>query len=87
MKTFEYTAFDATEKKTKGILSAENRREAQDILEKRELTPIKIYLSKKNLSALKINSRQLSILTKQVSSLLAAGTPLEKTLQILKYLI
>lgn len=83
MKTFEYTAFDATEKKTKGILSAENRREAQDILEKRELTPIKIYLSKKNLSALKINSRQLSILTKQVSSLLAAGTPLEKTLQIL----
>lgn len=83
MKTFEYTAFDATEKKTKGILSAENRREAQDILEKRELTPIKINLSKKNLSALKINSRQLSILTKQVSSLLAAGTPLEKTLQIL----
>ena len=40
MKTFEYTAFDATEKKTKRILSAENRREAQDILEKRELTPI-----------------------------------------------
>ena len=31
MKTFEYTAFDATEKKTKGILSAENRREAQDM--------------------------------------------------------
>ena len=83
MKTFEYIAFDNHEKKTRGILSAENSREAQNILEKRELIPLKIKLSTKNISNLKVNSRQLSIFTKQLASLLAAGTPLEKTLQIL----
>ena len=83
MKTFEYIAFDNHEKKTRGILSAENSREAQNILEKRDLIPLKIKLSTKNISNLKVNSRQLSIFTKQLASLLAAGTPLEKTLQIL----
>ena len=83
MKTFEYIAFDNHEKKTRGILSAENSREAQNILEKRDLIPLKIKLSMKNISNLKVNSRQLSIFTKQLASLLAAGTPLEKTLQIL----
>tara|TARA_B100000927_G_scaffold291344_1_gene293083 strand:- start:25976 stop:27172 length:1197 start_codon:yes stop_codon:yes gene_type:complete len=83
MKTFEYIAFDNHEKKTRGILSAENSREAQNILEKRDLIPLKIQLSTKNISNLKVNSRQLSIFTKQLASLLAAGTPLEKTLQIL----
>ena len=83
MKTFEYIAFDNHEKKTRGILSAESSREAQNILEKRDLIPLKIKLSTKNISNLKVNSRQLSIFTKQLASLLAAGTPLEKTLQIL----
>ena len=83
MKTFEYIAFDNHEKKTRGILSAENSREAQNILEKRDLIPLKIRISSKNISNLKINSRQLSVFTKQLASLLAAGTPLEKTLQIL----
>ena len=83
MKTFEYIAFDNHEKKTRGILSAENSREAQNILEKRDLIPLKIKLSTKNISNLNVNSRQLSIFTKQLASLLAAGTPLEKTLQIL----
>ena len=83
MKTFEYIAFDNHEKKTRGILSAENSREAQNILEKRDLIPLKIKISSKNISNLKINSRQLSVFTKQLASLLAAGTPLEKTLQIL----
>jgi len=83
MKTFEYIAFDNHEKKTRGILSAENSREAQNILEKRDLIPLKIKISSKNISNLKIHSRQLSVFTKQLASLLAAGTPLEKTLQIL----
>tara|TARA_B100000963_G_scaffold361659_1_gene398503 strand:+ start:673 stop:1869 length:1197 start_codon:yes stop_codon:yes gene_type:complete len=83
MKTFEYIAFDNNEKKTRGILSAENSREAQDILEKRDLTPLKIEVSTKNILNLKVNSRQLSVFTKQIASLLSAGTPLEKTLQIL----
>jgi len=83
MKTFEYIAFDNHEKKTRGILSAENSREAQNILEKRDLIPLKIKISSKNISNLKVNSRQLSVFTKQLASLLAAGTPLEKTLQIL----
>ena len=83
MKTFEYIAFDNHEKKTRGILSAENSREAQNILEKRDLIPLKIKISSKNISNLTINSRQLSVFTKQLASLLAAGTPLEKTLQIL----
>lgn len=83
MKTFEYIAFDNHEKKTRGILSAENSREAQNILEKRDLIPLKIKISTKNISNLKLNSRQLSVFTKQLASLLAAGTPLEKTLQIL----
>ncbi len=83
MKTFEYIAFDNHEKKTRGILSAENSREAQNILEKRDLIPLKIKISSKKISNLKVNSRQLSVFTKQLASLLAAGTPLEKTLQIL----
>ena len=83
MATFKYQAFNKDEKKIKGIISANDEIEARNILINRDLNPFKIVLGKENKSTIKISNKDLSIFTKQLSSLLGAGTPIETSLQIL----
>lgn len=83
MATYKYQAFDKTEKKVSGIVSASDTIEARNILISRELNPLKIVPGKENKSKTKISQKELSIFTKQLSALLSAGTPLETSLMLL----
>lgn len=83
MATYKYQAFDKTEKKVSGIISASDTIEARNILISRELNPLKIVPGKENKSKTKISQKELSIFTKQLSALLSAGTPLETSLMLL----
>ncbi|MFL2708704.1 MAG: type II secretion system F family protein [Gammaproteobacteria bacterium] len=83
MATYKYQAFDKSEKKVSGIISASDTIEARNILISRELNPLKIVPGKENKSKTKISQKELSIFTKQLSALLSAGTPLETSLMLL----
>lgn len=83
MATYKYQAFDKTEKKVSGIISASDTIEARNILISRELNPLKIVPGKEIKSKTKISQKELSIFTKQLSALLSAGTPLETSLMLL----
>lgn len=83
MATYKYQAFDKTEKKVSGIISAADTIEARNILISRELNPLKIVPGKENKSKIKISQKELSIFTKQLSALLDSGTPIETSLMLL----
>ena len=83
MATYKYQAFDKTEKKVSGIITASDTIEARNILISKELNPLKIVPGKENKSKTKISQKELSIFTKQLSALLSAGTPLETSLMLL----
>ena len=83
MATFKYSAFDADEKNSKGFINATDLDEAKLILKNRGLNPLKIEISSQKKSKIRISNNNLSIFTKQMSALLAAGTPIEKCLSLL----
>ena len=83
MATYNYQAFDKSEKRVSGIISASDTIEARNLLISRELNPLKIVPGKENKSKTKISQKELSIFTKQLSALLSAGTPLETSLMLL----
>jgi general secretion pathway protein F len=83
MATFKYSAFDSNEKSTTGFINATDLAEANQMLQDRGLTPLKINASSQKKSKLKISTNNLSIFTKQMSALLSAGTPIEKCLLLL----
>jgi len=83
MATFKYSAFDADEKNLKGFVNATDLNEAKLILKNRGLNPLKIEVSSQKKSKIRISNNNLSIFTKQMSALLAAGTPIEKCLSLL----
>ena len=83
MATFKYSAFDADEKNLKGFVNATDLNEAKLILKNRGLNPLKIEISSQKKSKIRISNNNLSIFTKQMSALLAAGTPIEKCLSLL----
>jgi general secretion pathway protein F len=83
MATYKYQAFDKSEKRVSGIISASDTIEARNLLISRELNPLKIVPGKENKSKTKISQKELSIFTKQLSALLSAGTPLETSLMLL----
>ena len=83
MTTFRYQAYDTNEKKISGYINAENKLEVIENLKNLNLVPIKITETKAKISQLKISQASLSIFTKQLAALLAAGTTLEKSLELL----
>jgi|TARA_X000000950_G_scaffold289532_1_gene414964 general secretion pathway protein F len=83
MTTFRYQAYDTNEKKISGSINAENKLEVIENLKNLNLVPIKITETKAKISQLKISQASLSIFTKQLAALLAAGTTLEKSLELL----
>ena len=83
MATYKYQAFDKSEKRVSGIISASDTIEARNLLISREPNPLKIVPGKENKSKTKISQKELSIFTKQLSALLSAGTPLETSLMLL----
>lgn len=88
MTAFNYTAIDAQGKQRKGLLEADNARQARQKLREQNLTPIAINAvsekTKVSFSFLKrrpsIGINDLSLLTRQMATLLAAGLPVEEVL-------
>tara|TARA_Y100000766_G_C18852417_1_gene578868 strand:+ start:62 stop:1258 length:1197 start_codon:yes stop_codon:yes gene_type:complete len=83
MATFKYLAFNGQEKKISGYINATDQVEAISILQSKGLNPLSVTQSEQKKSKIKISTRDLSIFTKQMSALLSAGTPLEKSLELL----
>ena len=83
MAAYKYSAFDNNENAVKGIINASDIEEAKNLLLNRGLNPLEITASKKKKSNVKISTKNLSIFTKQMSALLSAGTPIEKSLYLL----
>mgnify|MGYP001206998914 CR=1 FL=1 len=83
MATFKYSAFDNQEKKISGYINATDQVEAFSLLQNKGLNPLSVIESQQKKSNTKISPKNLSVFTKQMSALLLAGTPLEKSLQLL----
>ncbi|MAR95408.1 MAG: type II secretion system protein F [Gammaproteobacteria bacterium] len=82
MPAYSYTALDDLGAKHKGILSAESEREARRLVKDLKLTPLKISASNDLSKTLKIKNKDIVIMTRQLSTLLEANTPIVDALEI-----
>ena len=83
MPAFSYSAVDNKGKKKKGIISAHSEREARRVIKDLQLTPISVEITK-NLSSIRsrVKNKDIVIMTRQLSTLLEANTPLIDALKI-----
>ena len=82
MPAFSYTAINEAGIKKKGILSANSEREARRLVKDLQLTPLKITESKDIAKSLKVKNKDIVIMTRQLSTLLDANTPIVDALEI-----
>ncbi len=83
MPAYSYTAFNNSGKKEKGFLSASSEREARRAIKDLNLTPISVKESNKSISKkLKVKNKDLVLITRQIATLLDAGTSIDETLKI-----
>ncbi|WDI31249.1 type II secretion system inner membrane protein GspF [Hyphococcus flavus] len=87
MPAFEYEALDMGGKTRRGMLSADSQRQARHELRRLNLTPVKLSTPRAERSgqaiggkAPRIKASQLVVITRQLSALVGAGTPLEEAL-------
>ena len=87
MPTFEYEALDGTGRSKRGMVTAETARRARMELRRLNLTPISISAASegavragRKTKAPRIKQSDLPAVTRQLSVLLGAGTPLEEAL-------
>jgi len=87
MPAFEYEALDIAGKSKRGVVSADSARQARFELRRLNLTPVQISAPRSERSggdlfqrASRISPAQLVILTRQLSALIGASTPLEEAL-------
>jgi general secretion pathway protein F len=87
MPAFEYIALDNRGKQQKGVLEGDTARQIRQQLRDRQLTPLEVSEIKddKKSSGLKtfrssLSAGDLSLVTRQLATLLSAGTPLDESL-------
>lgn len=99
MAVFEYKGFDKVGKAVSGIIDADNPKVARGRLRKQGLYPTEIHLQKKGGGATRgqglnveidlarmfqrVSSRDVSVLTRQLATLLGASVPMAETLNAL----
>nr|WP_086938383.1 type II secretion system inner membrane protein GspF [Thaumasiovibrio occultus] len=92
MAAFEYQALDAKGRKAKGVLEADNARQARQQLREKGMVPISVEtttVSASNKGGGKVKGSRrhrmsisdLSLLTRQLATLVQAGMPLEECLR------
>jgi len=82
MPAYSYVALSKNGSKRKGIISAESEREARRLVKDLKLTPLKIIESKNLSQTLKIKSKDIVLMTRQLATLLEASTPLVESIEI-----
>jgi general secretion pathway protein F len=88
MPAFEYEALDLSGRSRRGLVTAETLRSARQELRRQRLTPVAINAASANKTGLltrrakpaRIKNGQLVNITRQLSVLVGAGTPLEEAL-------
>ncbi|MFZ1389613.1 MAG: type II secretion system inner membrane protein GspF [Thiolinea sp.] len=88
MPAFEYIALNAAGKEEKGILEADTARQIRQLLRNSSLTPLEInevVKKQKKADAARIfggslNKADLALMTRQLATLVGAGSPLEEAL-------
>ena len=82
MPSYSYTAINDAGVKKKGILSADSEREARKLVKDLKLTPLKISKSKNLDKTLRIKNKDIVLMTRQLSTLLEASTPIVDSIDI-----
>ena len=82
MPAFSYIAINELGVKKKGILSADSEREARKMIKEIHLTPLKVSESKNTGKKLKVKNKDIVVMTRQLSILLDANTPIVDALEI-----
>ncbi|GIR73780.1 MAG: type II secretion system protein GspF [Prochlorococcus sp.] len=82
MPAYSYTAINDAGIKKKGILSADSEREARKLVKDLKLTPLKISESKNLDKTLRIKNKDIVLMTRQLATLLEAGTPIVDSIDI-----
>jgi|TARA_B100001939_G_scaffold251122_1_gene218090 general secretion pathway protein F len=82
MPAYSYTAINEAGIKKKGILSADSEREARKLVKDLKLTPLKISESKNLGKTLRIKDKEIVLMTRQLSTLLEASTPIVDAIDI-----
>jgi len=86
---FSYQALDAQGKKVKGVLEADNARQARQLLREQKLTPLTLEAAadkEKRLSSAPkllqrgIKASELALITRQIATLVEAALPIENVL-------
>lgn len=91
MAAFEYVAVDAAGKTRKGVVSADSPRQARAELKRRKLFPVTVTASHERRSGGsrlrferhgRMSTRDITLLTRQMATLVAASAPVEEALQM-----
>ena len=87
MAAFQYTALNARGKEEKGTIEADGTRQVRQILRDKGLAPLSVVVTKEdgaklfsNLLQPTLSVRDLSLITRQLSTLIAASLPIEEAL-------
>ncbi len=92
MEAFEYTSIDSSGKQKKGIIQADNEKQARQLLRNQALTPVQISQvierSPQNQSQLRtqrlsLKKTELPLLIRQLATLVQAGLPIDDALKTL----
>ncbi len=90
MAAFEYIALDKKGRQKKGVLEADTPRQIRQQIREQGLTPVEVTLAvekvKKSASTgfslkRKVSAAELALITRQLSTLVAAGMPIEECLR------
>lgn len=84
MGAYQYQALKKSGQQCKGMIEADSERHARQLLRDQGLVPTQVHLPKKSTSTHrrdKLSSQDLSLFTRQLATLLAAGIPVEESLR------
>ncbi|NVK38921.1 MAG: type II secretion system inner membrane protein GspF [Gammaproteobacteria bacterium] len=89
MAAFQYKALDATGKQVKGVIEADSPRQVRQQLRDKQLMPVSVDISEARnienplakLFKRAISTADLALLTRQLSTLIGAGLPIEEALK------
>lgn len=82
MGAFQYQALTKNASTKKGIIEADSERNARQLLREQGLIPTEIRpIRQQQTHKDKINAQDLSLITRQLATLLAAGIPVDESLQ------
>lgn len=87
MGAFEYTALDTDGKTRKGIIESDSVRQVRQILRDKQWAPLSVETaaqkqnSGSHFKTSRLNSRDIALITRQLSTLIASGLPIEEALK------